>query len=240
MKHYFKPIALAFTAGLTIAAPFSVSAFVIDDFSASQRVTDRGNTPGASSSILSNLTGTELGNASRTLVAEATGGKMANTTRIEIKEGGLMLSNSAGSSGRVILDWHFDAIDFNRFGNALTLRVNSIENRPLDPSVTAEIIINGASRSGVKAISHGAGDLSFHLADFSDRIAMTTASNLRLDLGGPLGWDARFGTLAFASTVHPDMAPASVPLPPAFYTMAAALLGFVGLSRRKQGSFAGS
>lgn len=228
MKHV-KLTAIAISV-MAIFTPVTASAFVIDDFSVSQSVTDRGNTAGSTSNTLINLTATGINRISRTLTAESTGNSIAHKTKVQVGNQTLSVSNNDGATGWATLDWQFDNANFNPIGNALMLMVNGLENRPSDPSVTVEMIVNGTSSSGVKQVNT-LGDLTFNFNDFSVNSVMSSVHSLRLKFSGPFGWDAQFGPLSIVQIVTPDFAP--VPVPASLYTMASALLGFIGLSRRK-------
>lgn len=208
-------------AGTTFSNVGQANILNIDNFTHLQSVVDRGDTIGATTNTIINLTGTDLTNASRTFIAEATADKYAN--KKDIVSGGnlLKISNTAGSSGSASVMWNFDPIDFTSYGNAILLEVVAI-----DLDVNVQMIANGTSSSVINSFS-GPGNYLVNFNDFSNSSAFTSVSSFRLDFNGPLAWDGQFRLLATTN---------SVPIPSAFFLMGSALLSCIGISCRKKQS----
>jgi hypothetical protein len=212
---------------LTVGALFSHSGFAniltIDNFTDFQAVKDRGNTVGATIDTLPVLTGTGLTNVSRIFTAEATtaGG---SSSHIGIKSEGnlLKISNSSASSGSASIVWNFDPKDFTPFGNAMLLEVVDT-----DLNVSAEMVVNGIASSGIKTFV-AVDDFLVNFNDFSNSGMFGNVNSFRLNFTGPVAWSGQFRLLI---TTTP------VPLPSAYFLMGSVLIGFMGISRRKSGSW---
>lgn len=165
-----------------------------------------------------NLTGTDLANASRTFIAEATVDSFANKEEIVSGDKLLKISNSAGSSGTASILWNFDPINLNNHGNTILLKVLAI-----DLDVNLEMLANDTSSSGIKTVS-GTTDFLVNFNDFTDPVAFANLRSFRLNFNGPEAWDGQFQLLA---TTTP------VPVPAAFTLMGSALIGLLVASRKK-------
>lgn len=212
---------------LIIGATFSnygnANAFIIDDFTQAQTVFDRGNSLGATTSIVNSFTGTNLINASRAFTALATANKKANREDITSDSGLLSISNSITSSGTATILWQFDLIDLNVYSNAFLLDVVTINH-----DFKIEMIANGTSQSTSKNIN-AVDNYQINFSDFSDSNVFKNLSSLQLNFTGPLTWSGQFKL----STI-PQASVTSVPVPPALALMSSALLGLMGLSNRKK------
>jgi len=198
----------------------------LDNFSHAQSVLDKGNTLGATTSTVTGLTGTDLHNVTRTFSAEATAG--GSSYRTAITSGNyssstesylLGISSTGSSAGKASVIWNFDPIDLTTYGNAILLDVHSI-----DLDVSVEMVANDIASSGVRTFS-SADDYLVLFNDFSNAGVFSNLSSFRLNFTGPLGWDGQFKLLA---TTTP------VPVPATIWLMGSVLLGFIGVSRKKQ------
>lgn len=219
--------AVLLTIGVLASAPGNASTLGIDAFTHFQSVMDRGSTPGSASNTVVNLTGTDLANASRSIVAHANGTTRSDTEAVISGAGYLDVLNGGYSNGNLSITWNFDPINFTNYGNAIQMDVLN-----LDHSVNVEMVINGSSSSGVKTIS----DLGKMLVDFSAfaNNDISNVSSLRLNFSSSQVWDLRF-KLQTASTVAsiPPIYSTPVPVPAASILMGSALLGLVGISRKQ-------
>jgi len=216
LKKYLSLILL--TIALALSSQGQANPLTIDNFTHSQTVFDRGDSTGASTNTMTNLTGTDLANASRTFIAEATVDSFANKEEIVSGESLLKISNAAGSAGTASILWSFDPINLNTHGNAILLKVLAI-----DLNVNVEMVANDTSSSGVK-IFGATTDFLVSFNDFTNPAVFANLRSFRLNFTGPEAWDGQFQLL---TTTTP------VPIPAAFSLMGSALLGFIAASRRK-------
>ncbi len=221
---YTKPIKKTFTVLLvllsTVVCGIAVAAeLTVDNFTHIQTVTDRGNSLGATTNTVTGLTGTDLSNVSRSFSASATAGGFSSKQEIRSGDYALKISNSPTSSGFASVTWTFDPIDFTAYGNAMLLEVESI-----DLSVSVEMIANGIASSGIKTF-HNVDDFLVSFNEFSNGAVFSNLSSFQLNFTGPLAWDGQFKLLTTTT---------SVPVPSAFLLMGSVLLGFAGVSRKKQ------
>lgn len=197
---------LLFSSSLTISAPTQAATFVIDNFTDFQSITDIGTGAGTSSAPLalsaaaSDLTGIE-----RTLLATATGGGFGNQEIIVGEPGGpgtgglLAISNNTYSAGTALITWdNFATINFTAFANAILLEVVAI-----DLNVAVEMIVNGASTSGLQAFA-GSGNFFVDFSTFSDPNAFDAVTQFQLIFTGPVAWDGQFRLLAAETTTVPE------------------------------------
>lgn len=207
---------------LTVGALFSHSGFAniltIDNFTDIQAVKDRGNIVGATVDTLSVLTGTGLTNVSRIFTAEATAGGRSSHIGIKSEGNLLKISNSTSSSGSASIVWNFDPKDFTPFGNAMLLEVVDI-----DRNVSAEMVVNGIASSSIKTFV-AVDDFLVNFNDFSNSGVFSNVNSFRLNFSGPEAWGGQFRLLI---TTTP------VPLPSTYFLMGSALIGFIGITRRK-------
>ncbi len=220
--------AILLTIGALVSAPGNASILAIDNFTHAQTVIDRGSTPGSASSTVTNLTGTGLAHASRSIIALASGTAKADTEVVMSGKGYLDILNGGQSNGNLSITWNFDPIDFTSYGNAIQLDVLGI-----DHSVDVEMIINGSSSSGVKTIS----ELGKMLVGFSAFAGneIANVSSLRLNFSSSQGWDLRFKLQTATSTATiPPISSTPVPVPATSILMGSALLGWVGFSRKQK------
>lgn len=196
----------------------------LDDFSQYQRLNDEGDEPGATSDTVTVLTGTGLSNVSRTFIGEATTSDSGSKITIKSQNGLLKIDNGPASAGQASILWNFDPVDLTKFGTGLLLEVSRI-----DLNVSAEIIVNGVAGSGAKTFT-GVDDFLVHFDDFSNSDVFSSISSLRLNFSGPLAWDGQF-RLLLDGTRRATVT--SVPLPTAYLLMGSALLGLIGVSRKK-------
>ena len=205
------------------------STFTIDNFSMSQTVTDRGDTPGSTSNFLNPISGTDLVDASRTLIAESAFGTEANKTKIKITAGDLKISNNDDSAVLASVLWRFAATDFTVFGDALTLQVKDHDLKPTE-HLGIELIANGTSSTGIKSFT-GVGEFMVNFADFLQPITLASVNSLRINFTGPAAWDGKFGALSITHHMAPQIS--SIPLPPSLWLMATSLVGLLTFSRSK-------
>ncbi|AMK76150.1 MULTISPECIES: hypothetical protein [Methylomonas] len=218
-KHLQKHLAtLLLSAGLALSGQSQANTLTIDDFSHSQSVMDDGGSTGSTSDTVSALTGTDLSNASRTFIAEASGDRFANTTEIVSGDNQLIISNDGRSAGSASILWNFDALDLTAHGNAIQLEVLAI-----DLGVNVEMVANGSSSSGIKTFT-GNNNYLVSFSDFTNPAAFANLHSFRLNFTGPEKRDGQFRLL---TTTTP------VPVPAAFGLMSSALLGFIATARRK-------
>lgn len=212
--------------GTAFSSYGNASPLIIDDFTQTQMVTDRGNSVAATISTTNILTGTDLTNASRTFTALATAATYANKETIASGGNLLSISNSAGSSGTATILWNFDSVNFTSSSNTILLDVVTINH-----DFNVEMIANGTSSSGVKNFN-ATGNYLINFNDFTNSSVFTNMNSLSLIFTGPLTWGGEFKLL---TAMQPVEAPVTaVPLPPALALMGSALLGLMGISRKKQ------
>lgn len=217
-------ISLLIILGSTGQAVFA-SVLTLDDFSLYQRVSDDGSEPGVASDTVSILAGTGLSNVSRTFIGEATASDSGSKITIKSQNGLLKIANGPASAGFASIVWNFDPVDFTKFATGLRLEVAKI-----DLNVSAEIIVNEIAGSGVKKFT-GTDDFLIQFSDFSNSGAFSSVSSLRLNFSGPLAWDGQF---RFFLDGTPPATVTSVPVPAAYLLMGSALLGLIGVSRRRK------
>lgn len=209
--------------------PAHAGILTLDNFSHAQQIVDNGKTPGASSNSLNNLTGTDLHTVTRQFIAEASNGKQAYQTKIDIKpDSGIMaISNDPKSAVLASVFWSFQPIDFTEHGDTL-----SFDIKQLNLGVNIEFIVNGISSSGIKSFTD-AGNVEVSFNDFSQPSQFGNISSLRLNFTGPGSWDGQFGPLSIVNRSTPETI-GSVPLPPSFLLMASSLIGLVTIPRSKK------
>jgi len=229
MKTRLLPKFAALIVGSLMFNTAQASTLTIDNFSKSQTVTDRGNTAGPTSNLLNSISGTDLLNASRTLIAESAFGKTAYKTTVDIKDGDLKISNNVGSAVLASVLWRFAATDFTAFGDALTLEVKEHDLKPTE-HLGIEMIANGTSSTGIKSFS-GIGEFMVNFTDFLQPITLSSVNSLRINFTGPAAWDGEFGTLSITRRIAPEIS--SIPLPPSVLLMATSLVGLLTVSRSK-------
>ncbi|MDD2738743.1 MAG: hypothetical protein PHR94_07390 [Methylomonas lenta] len=223
-------VILVFTSGILMSNSVIASVLTIDNFTHAQSVIDRGNTAGSASAAISELAGTDLSHASRTFVAEATAnGRYSSSTEISTssKSNSFAVDNSIFSSGIASITWNFDPIDFTKYGTGMLLEVISVNQ-----SVNAEIVVNGIASSGIKAFS-SVDNFLVSFNDFSNSSVFASVNSLSLNFSGPVGWDAEFRLLMDNTPASSFSTTTAVPLPSAYFLMSSALLGLIGISRRK-------
>jgi hypothetical protein len=218
-EHLQKNLApLLLTLGLALSGQSQAGVLTIDNFSHSQTVFDDGGSVGSTSDTVLALTGTDLSNASRTFIAEASGTRLANTTEIVSGGNQLIISNDGRSAGGASILWNFDPLDLTAHGNAILLEVLAI-----DLGVNLEMVANGSSSSGTQTFTSNSNYL-ISFSNFTDPAGFANLHSFRLNFTGPEKWDGQFRLL---TTTTP------VPVPAAFGLMGSALLGFIAVSRRK-------
>ena len=218
-KHLQKNLApLLLSLGLTLSGQSQAGILTIDNFSHYQTVFDDGGSAGSSSDTVSALTGTDLSNATRTFIAEASGTRLANTTEIVSGGNQLIISNDGRSAGGASILWNFDPLDLTAHGNAILLEVLTI-----DLGVNVEMVANGSSSSGTQTFTSNNNYL-ISFSNFTDPAVFANLHSFRLNFTGPEKWDGQFRLL---TTTTP------VPVPAAFGLMGSALLSFIAISRRK-------
>jgi hypothetical protein len=206
------------TLGLALSSQSQAGVLTIDNFSDSQTVLDSGGSAGTTVNTLPTLTGTDLTNASRTFIAEASGTRNANTTEIVSGSNKLIISNDGRSAGSASILWNFDPLDLTLHGNAILLEVLTI-----DLGVNVEMVANGISSSGTQNFT-GNNNFLVNFSDFTNPAVFANLHSFRLNFTGPTSWDGQFRLLT---------ATTPVPVPAAFGLMGSALLGFIAVSRRK-------
>ncbi|MDD1622955.1 MAG: hypothetical protein LUQ11_15875 [Methylococcaceae bacterium] len=220
LKHPQKTFAaLLLVCALAFTRYGYAGTLTIDNFTHTQTAIDFGGDDYATENTVTILTGTDLTDVSRTLLARTSASDSDVKERIVSGNNLLKISNDADSAGMASVVWNFDAIDFTRHGNAILLDVAFI-----DLGVNVEMTINGTASSGVKSIG-GTGNFLVNFGDFTNSSAFGSAHNFSLNFSGPEAWDGRFRILtAFATPV---------PAPPAFALMGSALIGIMGFARGK-------
>ncbi|NOV32494.1 hypothetical protein [Methylomonas sp. ZR1] len=219
VKHFHKNLApLLLSLGLALSGQSQAGILTLDNFSHAQTAFDDGSSAGSTSDTVSTLTGTDLSNASRTFIAQASGTASANTTEIVSGGNQLIISNDGRSAGGASILWNFDPLDLTAHGNGILLEVLAI-----DLGVNVEMVANGSSSSGIKTFTANNNYL-VSFSDFSNPAVFASLHSFRLNFTGPTKWDGQFRLL---TTTTP------VPVPAAFGLMGSALLGFIAVSRKK-------
>ncbi|PPD32658.1 MAG: hypothetical protein CTY19_11050 [Methylomonas sp.] len=208
--------------------PAHAGILMLDNFNHQQVIVDYGNTFGATSNTLDNITGTDLHDVTRQFIAEASFGKISYQTKIDVKQdsGELAISNDPRSAVLASVLWNFQPIDLTSHGDTLLFDI-----KKLNLNVNIEFIVNGVSSSGIKNFTE-VGDVEFSFSDFSQPEQFGNVSSLRLNFSGPGSWDGQFGALSILNR-SPELV-GSVPLPPSFILMASSLIGLVTITRSKR------
>lgn len=217
-------ISLSIILGSTSQAVFA-SILSLDDFSQYQRVSDEGDRSGPTSDTINGVTGSDLANVTRTFIGEASTSNSGSKITVKSQNGLLKIANGPASAGQASIVWNFDPIDLTKFATGFRLEVAKI-----DLNVSAEIIVNGVAGSGVKTFT-GTDDFLIQFSDFSNSGVFSSVSGLRLNFSGPLAWDGQFRFLLDGT---PPATVTSVPVPAAYLLMGSALLGLIGVSRRRK------
>lgn len=217
---------LAVISSLLFVNAAQANILTIDSFIQSQKITDRGNTIGASQNSQTVIAGSDIENISRLLIAEAAFGNIAHKTTVESKAGALTISNNPDSAVLAGVKWSFQPLNFKNYGNTLALEVKDV-----DLNVGIEVIVNDLYSSGIKSFS-GAGSFEVGFSEFLQPNLFNSVSSLRLNFTGPASWDGQFGPLTVINRSTPEIG--SVPLPPSFILMASSLFGLVSISRLKK------
>ena len=218
---------LAVSSSLLFVNAAQANILTIDSFTQSQKVTDRGDTVSASQNSQTAISGSDIENISRLLIAEARFGNIAHKTTVETKAGALTISNSSDSAVLAGVKWSFQPINFKNYGDTLALEVKDTDLN----LVGIEVIINDLYSSGIKNFI-GSGSFEVGFSEFLQPNLFNSVSSLRLNFTGPASWDGQFGPLTVINRSTPEIG--SVPLPPAYLLMASSLFGLVSISRSKK------
>lgn len=233
MKRHLKTAAAGILMFGALGATAQVQALplLIDDFTMSQDVIDKGGDTLATRSTVAPLTGTDLVNATRTVSALATGTSLESEQAI-IGESFLSINNTIGSDGTASINYKFNTTDFTANGMAFLLKVIAI-----DLGVQVKLSINnGLARSGFQTFT-GAGDFYRPYTTFSgDTSQFTHVNNLRLKFKGVPAWDGRFQLLISDVPPNtPDVPPSNAVPEPAVMSLIGLGLASLGFRKKKQG-----
>lgn len=162
---------------------------LVDDFTTAQSVLNGSTGP-------VNVTGTQLGNLTRTITATASPDDAE--TAVDIKYGFLNISNDFGSTGTVSILYSFDADDLAAVADGFLFNIGFI-----DLGSEIELIANETSVFGFADLA--AQTLyEIEFAQFTDPTVFRNLSSLRLNFRGVEDWDGRFGSLKADSNNVPE------------------------------------
>lgn len=184
------------------AASQAQASLLIDDFTMYQTVVDTSATAGSTSSVVNPLTGTDLVNANRTIVALATLDGAGTAKEEVIIDGGILdVANSTSSLGTVHLEYNFNAANFSNGASAILLKAIGLDLTASGLQIKFGVN-NGAAFTGYQTFT-SASEFTQSFAAFSGNADFSNVTNLTLDFQGRTGWDGQFQLLTTNSVPEP-------------------------------------